>query len=251
MFSSSLSHLCFSGFLIWLTDILVVMLMDLVLGIHSGVDSIGKLNKTGPYEGHHTASLGFFSHEVLLISCLKYRFHKELLWRRSLSGKTNCGEMAQLRNSLYFSTSNGKLCYNLCPVGRVCRLGKGPHCFWADRQRNSCIHLCLAVPRTKCCKEGVFNKSHLILCFLSQWPAFSWMHYVQNCSHSKTERADQTTASTCPTVASKSFKLFSASSITESLTAFQETLPQESTFSIKLISTRTDTDSLKTPVLNI
>lgn len=66
---------------------------------------------------------------MLLISCLKYRFHKELLWHRSLSGKTNWGEMAQLRNSLYFSISNGKLCNNLCPVGRVCRLRKDPHYF--------------------------------------------------------------------------------------------------------------------------
>lgn len=66
---------------------------------------------------------------MLLISCLKYRFHKELLWHRSLSGKTNWGEMAQLRNSLYFSISNGKLCNNLCPVGRVWRIRKGPHYF--------------------------------------------------------------------------------------------------------------------------
>lgn len=66
---------------------------------------------------------------MLLISCLKYRFHKELLWHRSLSGKTNWGEMVQLRNSLYFSISNGKLCNNLCPVGRVWRIRKGPHYF--------------------------------------------------------------------------------------------------------------------------
>lgn len=41
--------LCFFGFLIWFIDLSAVMIIDLVLGICSGVDTIGELNKTGPY----------------------------------------------------------------------------------------------------------------------------------------------------------------------------------------------------------
>lgn len=87
-------------------------------------------------ELHQCVSL---SHEMLLITFLKYRFHKELLWRRSLSGKTNWGEMVQLRNTLHFSTSNGRLCYDLCPVGRVYRLGMRPPYFCTDKRRDSFV----------------------------------------------------------------------------------------------------------------
>lgn len=41
--------LCFFGFLIWFIDLSAVMIIDLVLAICSGVDTIGELNKTGPY----------------------------------------------------------------------------------------------------------------------------------------------------------------------------------------------------------
>lgn len=173
---------------------------------------------------------------MLLISCLKYRLHEELLWHRSLSGKTNWGEMAQLRNSLYFSISNGKVCNNLCPVGRVCRLRKGPHYFLSCQAVQLMQSSVLGCPQNQMlCRERVLckasKKSTAHSQLLQLMTSFCWHVHAypcnwKHCGHHCFTLQMRMISRSAPLQLSKSFKhYFSVSSTTENLRVYQVIFP--------------------------